>query len=451
MADSYKITCDLFEVPYKEEHKILYAPRLGFACVANLDLLNLLAGLPTRDTGSLTREECEILDFLDQKGILNGSQESPISSNPPKQFIPTQLTLFPTNQCNMRCSYCYASSGEEKSNIMNLAIAKSAVEILIKNLKKRKMKLLSLGFHGGGEPLSVWNLITRIVNYCKKRCQVEDLQFSVSSATNGILNEKQLKWIVRNFSSLNISFDGLPRVQDYHRLLLNGDGSFKLVDRTMRFLDECNFHYAIRSTISSYNLDLMRESLDFIGQNYKTKTVHFEPLFYCGRCRTSGVMNPDLDKFFQYYCDCEELSARYGISLTYSGSRIENLTNTFCGVAKDNFAVTPDGDITACYEVTSKDDPRSQTFFIGYIDKNGKLIINEAKRHYLHSLTVDHLEYCQNCFAKWHCAGECVAKIGHQNYRGARGHDRCELNRDLTAYRLTNLIEANFNNGVSVK
>lgn len=444
MASKYSVTCDLFTLPYKNGSQVLYAPLLGFACVVNADLVSLLADLDTLEVDSLNAEQKAALDYLDHKGVLNGSLEVSRIKSFPEKYSPTQVTLFPTNQCNLRCSYCYASAGDWTPQVMDWHYATSATERVIENLKAKGAKHLSLGFHGGGEPLFPWELIKRIVTYAEERCAKEGLQLAVFSATNGVLSERQLEWIVRHFVNLNISFDGLPHVQDFHRPLPTGKGSFEFVDRTMRFLDAHNFHYGVRSTISSYNVDLMEESLDFIGQNYKSKSVHFEPLFYCGRCKTSGSLRPEMQKFADNFRQCEEKCAPYGIALTYSGCQIQNLTSSFCGVSCDNFSVTPDGHITTCFEVTSKADPKSEIFFIGRIDDDGSLEINEEKRRFLHSLTVDKLDYCKNCFAKWHCAGECAAKLGHTDYTGARGHDRCELNRQLIAHRVVNLVEGKY-------
>ena len=444
MADQYSVTCDLFTLPYQNGNHLLYAPRLGFACIANSDLVSLLANLETLDIAALNAEQRAALDYLDRKGVLNGSQEVSRLKTFPEKYAPTQVTLFPTNQCNLRCTYCYASAGDWQPQVMDWFYATSAIERVIENLKPAGAKSMLLGFHGGGEPLFPWELIKRIVTYAEARCAKDGLQLAVFSATNGVLSERQLEWIVKHFQSLNISFDGLPHVQDYHRPLPGGKGSFEFVDRTMRVLDAHGFTYGVRSTISSYNVDLMEESLDFIGRNYKVKSVHFEPLFYCGRCKTSGTLNPEMQKFADNFRRCEAKCATYGIALTYSGCQIQTLTSSFCGVSCDNFSVTPDGHITTCFEVTSKSDPKSETFFIGRIGDDGNLEIDEKKRRFLHSLTVDKLDFCKDCFAKWHCAGECAAKLGHGDYAGVRGHDRCELNRQLIAHRIGQLVEGKY-------
>ncbi len=441
MSKKYQVTADLFTLPCKEDSAILYAPRLGFACAANHDMVNLLAHLETLDIDSLNEEQKAALEYLNQKGVLNGSREASVIKTFPEKLSPTELTLFPTNQCNLRCKYCYASAGDWQPKVMDWHFATSAIECVIKVLKEQDKKTLQMGFHGGGEPLYQWELIKRIVNFAEERCEKAGLKLVAFSATNGVLSERQLEWIVKHFVNLNISFDGLPDAQDYHRPLPNGKGSFEFVDRTMRYLDEKNFNYGIRGTISSYNVDQMEDIIDFIGQNYKVKTVHLEPIFYCGRCKTTDILNPEMQKFSDNFRKCEQKSLTYNIALTYSGCHIENLSSSFCGVSNDSFSITPDGYITSCYEVTSKADPKSETFFIGRIRVDGSLEIDENKRKYLHSLTVDNLDYCKDCFAKWHCAGECAAKLDHTDYTGDRGNERCILNRELIGNRLINLIE----------
>jgi len=326
---------------------------------------------------------------------------------------------------------------------MDWHYAVNAIEYMIQNQKERGSKHLSLGFHGGGEPLHPWQFIKKIVSFAEERCTKEGFTWSIYSATNGVLSEKQLEWIVKHFVNLNISFDGLPHVQDFHRPLPNGKSSFEYVDRTFKFLDKHNFNYGIRGTVSSYNIHLMPEIIHFIGQNYKSKSVHLEPLFYCGRCKTTGTLNPDMQAFADNFMACEDVAVKYGINLIYSGCHIDMLHSTFCGAPGNNFSITPDGYVATCFELTDRTDPKAEQFFIGRIEEDGSVTIDEKKRRKLYSLSVDQLEYCQDCFAKWHCAGECASKLPHADITGARGHDRCQLNRRLIANRLHRMVEKN--------
>ena len=441
MSKEYRITTDLFTIPYKKDQHLVYAPKIGFLCTGNKALVDLLAKINGSTSDNFIKEDVETLEYLEKNKILNGPKEPAISIACSEKFTPVTVTLFPTNQCNLRCKYCYASAGEKMPLVMDWHYAVSAIDRLVENAKSLNVRQINVGFHGGGEPLFPWALIKRIVSYAEEQAKQNDLKLAVYSATNGLLSEQQLEWILEHFVNLNISFDGLPHVQDYHRPLPDGQGSFKFVDRTLKLLDKHNFNYGIRSTISEYNIDLMEESLDYIINNYKAKNNHFEPVFQCGRCKTNSEYNVNMDKFAESFQKCKEKARELGVRFIYSGCRVETLSNSFCGVACDNFAVTPDGYLTPCFETTSLEDPKSEALFFGKINELGEVIIDEEKRKFLHSLTVENVDYCKNCFAKWHCGGECVAKLEHNDYLGARGHDRCQLNRKLVANELIQLIE----------
>jgi uncharacterized protein len=440
MIEEYRISCDLFTIPHKKDFTILYAPKIGYLCEANNDVINLLSNLNRIESGQLNEKQYNILKHLEENGVINGTTEPEIKKVHQNIFAPTRVTLFSTNQCNLRCIYCYASAGEHQPIVMKWNYAVTAIDTIIKNAVNTGDKYISIGFHGGGEPLLPWSFVKKVTGYAKEESKKNNLHVNIYSATNGLLSEKQLEWITEHFSDLNISFDGLPHVQDYHRPMPDGKGSFKFIDRTFKFLDHKGFNYGIRSTFSDYNIDLMEESYDFIMDNYHPRTIHFEPVFQCGRCKTNGQFDINLEKFAHYFKKIDLKNVGKGMRFTYSGCRVETLTDSFCGVARDGFSITPDGHITACFETTSIEDPKSKYFFYGKIDENRTITINEERRTYLHHLTVDNLSYCQDCFAKWHCAGDCVAKLGHDDLHGERGHDRCLLNRQMVKDKLVSIL-----------
>jgi uncharacterized protein len=435
MSKKFQVTCDLFMIPYKEDSSLLYAPRVGYVCAANAELVNLLAELD-HSKNNYSDKQLQVLNELESGGVLNGSNEAEINSFDAEKFAPTGVTLFPTNQCNLRCIYCYASAGERSPKNMEFHFAETAIHTIIQNAKDKGTNRISVGFHGGGEPLFPWNFVKKVSEFAEMEAREHGLNLALYSATNGLLSEKQLDWITEHFSDLNISFDGLPRVQDYHRPLPNGQGSFEFIDRTFKYLDRKEFNYGIRSTFSEYNIDLMEESYDFIVQNYRPRTIHFEPVFQCGRCKTKAEFEVELDKFARNFQIIDQKNQKQSFRFTYSGCRLETLTNSFCGVSRDGFSVTTDGHITACFETTSSEDPKSEFFFYGHMDEDGTIILDEKKRKYLHDLRVENLEYCKDCYAKWHCAGDCVAKLGHDELDGPRGHDRCLLNRKMVRDKL---------------
>lgn len=438
----YRITTELFTLPYRNGQVALYAPLVGFAAFVNQEVLNLLADLDQICESELSTKYRKVLQLFIEKRIINGKIVSIGHKKHSKKLSPAMLTLFPTNQCNLACRYCYAAENRKPMQTMRFSTGVSAVEYFIKLLREEEKDFFNLQFHGGGEPLFAWNFIQQIVQYVEKRCREEEFELQVSSASNGVLNRLQQNWLLEHFSSLLISFDVLPHVQDYHRPITSGTGSFPYVHKTLKFFDDHNFPYGIRCTVSNYNEDLLTETVDFVQQHYKTNLLILEPMAVCGKCGGDlENLKPDFQKFIDNYKMLEPQATSLGLRLEYSGAKFEKISSTFCSVGTDNFAVTPEGYLTNCWEVTSKAHSLANTFIFGNMLSTGDIQVNEEKISFLRSLAVENIDYCQDCFAKYHCAGDCVTRLGHQQFYGSRNSERCNTNRQIIAHRIIQMLE----------
>ncbi|MFQ5605714.1 MAG: radical SAM protein [bacterium] len=413
-------------------------------------MLHFLADLENLQPAKLSSDELAVLEFLAARGVVNGRTVYAPRYEPRGELDPDKLTLFPSNNCNLNCQYCYAADAHVSAQTMDWKIAVSAVDYFIDYLRKHDRQLFQLELHGGGEPFYAWSLVQGIVGYAEERCQQEGLTLEVYAASNGMLNDNQLCWITEHLQSLNVSFDGLPQVQNFHRQTVQNNGSFERVDQTLKFFDEHRFRYAIRCTVSSFNENLLEETVEFILQNYRTNLLILEPVYVCGSCLpVVQNLKPDLYKFVEGFKILEPLCAQKGVLLEYSGASFEKIAPVFCYVGSDNFAVTPDGYLTNCWEVTSKQHPLSEHFIFGRVLADGRLEVDREKLNHLRSLSVHNLEYCRDCFARWHCAGDCVTRLGHHQFDGARGGERCETNRQIIAHRIRQMFERdNFLQGI---
>lgn len=131
------------------------------------------------------------------------------------------------------------------------------------------------------------------------------------------------------------------------------------------------------------------------------------------------------------------VAARQGHSLSFSGARLGLLTNHFCGVSQDSFSLTADGNVSACYEVFLETLPRAERFY-GRFDADEQQfrfelpVLNKVPRRQ----TVDQHPFCDGCFAKWSCGGDCYHKAMAVNGTPEfKGTDRCHLIRELTQDR----------------
>ncbi len=447
----HKITSELFVISYEEKF-ILYSPlkRLGF--LVNQELINFLNKIGNeQDINRFSGTEESILKIFQDLGIVDGEDENfqdEISST----FAPTDVTLFLTNRCNLRCIYCYASGGEKDNLTMSWPITKSAIDYIVNNAVNKDEKSIGLGFHGGGEPTLAWDILKKCVEYFHEIRIKENLDFNISIATNGIFSTQKAEWIINNFTGANISLDGIADIQNFQRPMADGSPTFDAVLNTMREMDNKDFNYGIRATITDRSSFGMAEFTEYLGNNTKVKDIHFEPTFICGRCQHTNINAPKPKDFIKGFRDALKVGEKFNIKIKYSGARITALTTRFCQAAGNSFCVTPDGYVTSCYEVCSKDDPRSKTFFFGRYDKYEKQFqINKEKLNKLKNRTVKNIKFCKNCFCKYNCAGDCLT-------RATNGFDlfkinnplRCEINQEFTKDQIIKLLCSDYHTSVEI-
>mgnify|MGYP000922526461 CR=1 FL=1 len=206
--------------------------------------------------------------------------------------------------------------------------------------------------------------------------------------------------------------------------------------------DEAKFPYGLRVTVTRDQIAALPDSIEFICANFKTESIQVEPAYQLGRWTTAP--SAETDEFIAAYREAQAHAQTHGRAISYSAARVGLLTNHFCGVSQDTFALSPDGNVSSCYEVFAEDNPWAQVFFYGAPEQEaGKYRFNLPVLNNLRGLAVQHREFCQGCFAKWSCAGDCYHKAltisGTEEFQGS---DRCHITRELTKDQILEKIAA---------
>lgn len=435
----YQLASELFTIPNNEGKTVLYFPLSGLLIDAGHSLMNLIRRFDETDLDSLNQEEKHQFDYLFEKGIITAKGSAKQIVPETDKHLPHKLTLFPTNDCNLECSYCYASGRHSRHLVMDWSIVESAVEFYVKLMHQEKRTIFNLELHGGGEPFHEWDLVQKMIGYIEEVCHSNNFKLEAVASTNGVLTKSQVVWITSHFTYILVSFEILPDIQNLQRPFARQKPSFEAVNKTIKYFDEADFPYGIRVTVTPNNENLLKETIDFVIENYRSKLIYFEPVNNCGN--NEIFQDVDLKNFIKNFIALEFYAMRHGISIMYSGADYEKLTSNFCYVGTSQFAITPDGYLTNCWEVTDKDHPFADTFIFGKLKEKGELDIYTEKYNYLQSLNVQNIAYCKNCFARWHCAGDCEARLYHNGSEGSRGNDRCSTNREIIAHRLLQTLK----------
>lgn len=432
-----KISGELFELR-DELGPILYAPLHD--AVARLNDAGMEAVRRYVQGVDLSAEEQAVIDLLKPHHFFEDA-ETP--EKPQKAFAPTHVTLFPSDGCNLRCRYCYAAAAGQRHR-MDLAVGRAAIDFVRGNAQALGESGFVVSFHGNGEPFTAFEELKALADYAQDEAEKYEMQCDFSIATNGALNEEQLDYLIARFNAVNISFDGLPTLQDRQRPFANGSGSFPLVDRTLLRLQEAGIDFGIRSTLTVDSIRYLEEISDFVAKRYpKCDQLHIEPAWECGRCLTTGEQTPDTDEFIERFLRAEANLAPGAPALVYSGARQRLLSDSFCAVSDGGFTVSAEGYATACYEVCSPQEPRADVFIFGQYDPAlGRFVFDEEKLARLARLRVENMPFCRDCFCKWHCAGDCASKLlGTKNPEEHQGSARCKIARALTLRQLTRKLD----------
>jgi uncharacterized protein len=435
------LSAEVFVIPL-EDHFLIYAPLRRAAFVANATVVNILANLKIGRSDATENHDPALFEFLRRLEIIDASPEELPLTGPVGDPFPTSVSLFLTTACNLRCHYCYAAAGDTPQQFMNLEVAKRGIDYVAQNAVTKGVSFFEIAYHGGGEPAVNWKTMTESLEYAQRKAEVLGLDVFAGVATNGVLNATQIDWMMANLKGASVSFDGIPAVHDQHRIMVNGSGSSERVMHTLRRFDAAGFDYALRMTVTQEQISALPDSVEFICQHFKPAHIQVEPAYQLGRW--AQAPSSETADFIAAYREAHMRARLYGQEIMYSAARLNALTNHFCGVTQDSFCLSPQGNVSACYESFSESSQWAEVFFYGKPDgESNGYVWDQTVLQNLRQQAVQHRPYCQGCFAKWHCAGDCYHKaLSVDGNKAFAGSDRCHITRELTKDQILSRIVA---------
>lgn len=202
-----------------------------------------------------SQSECgNIIDELKRAGFLSERHWTKIE-HPATKMLDRYLhssvesiTLQVTQQCNLKCNYCPYSGSyynrEHSNRHMSFETAKQAIDFYIAH--SFDIPVAHIGFYGG-EPLIEYDLIRKIVEYCREKCFGKKIMyFMTTNAT--LLTEEVIDFLMENEFNLSISLDGPRNYHDRNRHRIddnvpqfNAEQAVKESENTNRYMPEADF------------------------------------------------------------------------------------------------------------------------------------------------------------------------------------------------------------------
>jgi len=332
--------------------------------------------------------------------------DSAFPTAPPDVPI-TTLVLNVAQDCNMRCSYCFAVAGTYGKPAKKMAqqTALNAADFLFKHSGKNKEVTLTFF---GGEPLLNFDVIKATVRYARQEAKKVGKLVDFSLTTNGtVLTEDKIQFLSDNRIGVTVSMDGPPEVHDKNRRLVGGQGSYRAV--LPKALALIRGHktrpVGARATLTRGIPDLRRCLFHLLDLGFHE--VGFSPV-------TSSDANhylseADLDTLLNQFRELALLFRDWALEGRFLGfSNISNLVAELyagevkrypCGAGLGLLGVSSTGGLFLCHRLVENGEA-----FLGSLEKG---IEHERREQLLKGLHLGKKIECHRCWVRHLCAGGC--------------------------------------------
>lgn len=338
------------------------------------------------------------------------------------------LTFIVTEDCNLRCKYCYVTHKADNAR-MKFDTAKKFIDYIF-DIKTPDQHAVVLDFIGG-EPMLEVELIDQICDYFKYKAFLLNDEwywnYRISICTNGInYDSKEVQnFIYKNYLKLSvtITIDGTKKKHDMQRVFPNGEGSYNTVVKNIPMWLE-QFGGSTKVTFSSDDLPFLKESIIHLwnlGIIEVAANVVFEDVWVEG---DDIIFEEQLKSLADYVIE-NDLYDKYQCTLFLDniggGETEETLSESSCG-AGIMLALGVDGKIYPCQRYYPHSLNNKEGYVLGDVD-NG-IDMNRMRVFGILSKKYQCDEECKNCdvaggcmFCQAFCYDEADTKTNFQRVK----------------------------------
>ena len=366
-----------------------------------------IAALQTSYPEKDLREALEELHQLQEEGLLF-SPEFEVPQTFAETPILKSLCLHIAHDCNLRCGYCFAGTGDFGGYraMMSKETAEKAVEFAIAGSKMRHNLELDLF---GGEPLMNPEVVKHVINYVRRREFETGKNIKLTLTTNGtLLNDDIIQFLNDNRVMLVLSLDGKKETHDNMRPFPNKTGSYDAAVRGFKKVIESRNgkNYYLRGTYTHFNPHFAEDTLDMtkIGKELSVEPVVGIDEPYVLTEADLPVLYEEYDKLARAYLQKRREGDafdffHFNVALDNGPCVAKRLAG--CGAGHEYFAITPEGDIYPCHQFVGREEYKLGTLETGVVKP-------DLVQKFRHTHVMTKTECC-TCWARFFCSGGCHA------------------------------------------
>ena len=172
------------------------------------------------------------------------------------------FNVWITENCNMRCSYCYENGKNDRALHMSIEMLNETIDFIWTKAKQQPKDVVIINIHGG-EPLLDFDKVVYFVEHSRQKLANYNVLYNI--ITNGtLLDAEKAKWLNEFMNSISISLDGNANMHDLNRKYINGNGTYADI---IRNINECKIDknkIRVRMTVNSKNVENLSYSISHI-------------------------------------------------------------------------------------------------------------------------------------------------------------------------------------------
>ncbi|MCP5103938.1 MAG: radical SAM protein, partial [bacterium] len=324
-----------------------------------------------------------------------------------------KCTIAITQQCNLRCSYCYIG---KKKSVMTVETARQTIDFIFKHAPPGEK--IEIGFFGG-EPLLEFDLVKTITEMTRNHPSFAKVPVEFTVVTNGTIFSPEIAdFITRHDMGFGISCDGPPESQDMFRVFPDGAGSSAAVAETIRRAVETLPSVMVNAVYHPRTLSRLPEVVPYFS-SLGIRQIYLTPDYSASWSLEDvellpGIYRQVADQYINYYLEDKPhyislIDGKIAVILREGYQPGER-----CKMGRGEFAFAPSGNIYPCERLIGSDD--GDTHCIGHVASG--LEPGEMCGHLDPAGEIN--DVCRDCGLNSYCMNWC----GCSNYFAAGRYNR---------------------------
>ncbi len=344
------------------------------------------------------------------------------------------LSLNISNDCTLKCRYCYANGGVYHSpkQMMSIETAEKALECFYSRFEH----INKVTFFGG-EPTQNLPVMSFVCEYVQIRNSDRENKTALGLMTNGTQVTKELIDLINKYDiQVTVSFDGTKEMHDIARVFPDGKGSGQVVLDNIKELQKYTSQpTAIEVTYHKQHeanhvgiMDINR----YIKENIGDIEIHLVPM---GCKHNEKIEDLDLSNLNTFLNTVDEVLSEEGkgLSYTFVDRIMESLQEKrsslyICDAAINSLSVTASGAIYPCAVMIDKESEWGGSIYDQ--DVFNSEAFNKMLSRYVSFNKVENT-YCSECFANTVCYGCLGMNTITKGNPFELDEKMCELNKKM--------------------